>query len=80
MDPVLAEEMNRRKIFPGIDFSKIDTVDDLSKITLALKKHPFVQGYRGDISLPLDIKHMYWFKGPAFKELPASSEQLKKNK
>ena len=59
-DLSVANELNRRGIFPKIDFADISSVDNISNISETLKSHPFVRDYRSALGrMPLDINHMY---------------------
>ena len=69
-------EINRRGLFPGIDFTDVSSVDKISAITEQLKQYPFVKDYRAGLSMPLDIRHMYWTRRPMLAKVPQGSDYM----
>ena len=69
-------EINRRGLFPGIDFADVSSIDKVSAISEALKQNPFIKDYRAGIRLPLDIEHMFWVRRPMLSRVPQGSNYI----
>lgn len=72
----LGAEINKRGLFPGIDFADVSSVDKISAISEKLKQYPFVKDYRAGLRMPLDIRHMFWARRPMISRVPEDSEYI----